>query len=351
MYTYISQNKPNRMRQPELDLSKFIAIILMIACHCGTYFFKEGTVAYAIFDLIGSEFAAPVFMVCMGVGVVFSKHNQPKLLINRGVKIFLFGYLLNLIRCTIPEFIIYFVDESKLQFGPVMPFFIVDILQFAGLALIIMGFFKKLKVEPVYQLMIAILFAGLGDVLAGISTGYLWLDFICDLFWGANQASLFPVLNWLVYPAAGVVFGEVLMHCSDKTALYKRLLPIGLFGVSLSYYLIFTDPNYYSHNIYYFMGIKNVIYGLCYPILLFSICYFVTYKNKLGDNRFIIYSSKNLNTLYCISWVVILWIWYFVIILNDLKVTYISFIILSIIVLAVSYGLCQIWLKIKKKIK
>lgn len=351
MYKYISQDKPNRIRQAELDLSKFIALILMIACHCGIYYFEEGTAAYKVFDIIGGEFAAPVFMVCMGIGVVFSKHNKPELLINRGVKIFLCGYLLNLIRSTIPELIISFIDKSKLIFGLPASFYMVDILQFAGLALVVMGIFKKLKVEPFYQLMISVLFAGLGDILAEISTGHEWLDAVCDLFWGANQWSFFPLLNWLIYPTAGVFFGEILMHCNDKTALYKRLLPIGSFGVFLSYYLSFTDPNYYSHNSYYFMGIKNVIYGLCYPMLLFSVCYFITYKGKIGENRFILYSSKNLNTLYCTSWFAIFWIMYFVIILNGIKMTYVTFALLLILVFAVSYGLCQLWLMIKKKRK
>ena len=91
MYPYLSSDKPNRGRQPEMDLAKFIAIFLMILCHCGIYFFAEGTKVYHVFDMIGGEFAAPVFMACMGIGSVFSHHNQPNQLIARGGKLMLFG--------------------------------------------------------------------------------------------------------------------------------------------------------------------------------------------------------------------------------------------------------------------
>lgn len=348
MYTYISQDKPNRTRQAELDFAKCIALFLMTACHCGMYLLNEETAVTLFFELLGGEFAAPVFMVCMGIGTVFSKNNQPRQLIDRGVRILLAGYLLNIIRGVIPELILSFIDESKSLFGISMCFFVVDILQFAGLALIMLGLFKKWKVEPVYQFMLALLMAGLGDILAEISTGNDLLDAVCALIWGTNKLSLFPLLNWFIYPAAGVLFGEVLMHCSDKTKLYKRLLPIGLLGVAMSYYLLFTDPHYYSHDNYYVMGIKNVIFGLCYPMLLFSVCHFITLKNKLGESRFVAYSSKNLNAIYCISWVVLLWIDYFVLVLNDIQLTYTGFALLMILVFALSYGLCQVWLNVKK---
>jgi len=353
MYSYLSPDKPNRARQPELDLAKFIAIILMIACHCGIYFFEQDTVPYLIFSMLGGEFAAPVFMVCMGIGVVFSHHNQPKLLVNRGISLMILGYVLNIIRATVPEIVALFVDPSTAIFGIPISFYMVDILQFAGFAMIFMGLLKKWKVEPFYQLLIGILMAGLGDILAEISTGYEWLDAICDLIWGANEWSFFPILNWFIYPAAGVFFGEILMHCNDKNALYKRLLPIGLCGVILSYYNIFTDPlGYYPHNgSYYFMSIENVVYGLCYPIFLFSLCYFITRKGKAGCGRFVNYSSTNLNNLYCISWVLILWIRYFAINMGGLEITALSFTVLTVAVFAGSYGLCQLWLKIKKQKK
>jgi len=350
MYKYLSQDKPNRTRQPELDLAKFIAIFLMIVCHCGIYFYEEGTIEYRIYDIIGGEFAAPVFMACMGIGVVFSHHNEPKLLINRGFKLVLFGYLLNFIRGTIPSFIagIIFSNNSVFRLAP--SFYMVDILQFAGLAMVLMGLFKKWKIEPFYQMMLGLLMAGLGEILGYKSTGFEWLDAICDLVWGANEWSFFPILNWFIYPAAGVFFGEILMHCNDKTALYKRLLPIGIIGVGLSYYLLFTDDNYYPCNSsYYIMGIKNVVYGLCFPILLFSVCYFVTKVSNLGDNSFVGFSSKNLNTLYCISWVLILWTWGVLLVLFEIEMTPVLFASLTIAIFVISYVLCYVWKKLKRK--
>ncbi len=351
MYSYLSQDKPNRIRQSELDLAKCIAIFLMISCHCGMYFLEPDSPGALFFDLLGGEFAAPVFMVCMGIGVVFSHHNQPRLLISRGTELLLLGYLLNLIRATIPELIVRLINPSLQLFGLFPSFYMVDILPFAGLAMIVMGLFKKWRVEPAYQLLIGLLMAGLGDILAWRSTGYECSDAFCDLFWGANEWSFFPFLNWFIYPAAGVYLGEILMHCNDKTALYKRLLPIGTAGVLLAYYQMFTDYyDYYSNDgSYYFMDIKNVVYGLCFPMLLFSVCYFITEKTRLGDSRFVTYSSKHLNTIYCISWVAILWPRYFGILLAGWKITWLCFFLLLAAVFVASYGLCEIWIRFKRK--
>ena len=356
MYPYLSSDKPNRGRQPELDLAKFIAIFLMIACHCGIYFFEEGTKVYHVFDRIGGEFAAPVFMVCMGIGGVFSQHNQPKQLIARGVKLMLSGYLLNFVRGTLPISILLLLGASDLPIGIAASFYMIDILPFAGLAMILMGLFKKWKIEPFYQMMIGLLMAGAGEILAGVSTGYEWIDAICGLVWGTNDWACFPLLNWFIFPAAGVFFGEILMHCNDKKKLYIRLLPIGAIGVALSYYQSITDYNaYYPLGYYYYMGIKNVVYGLCYPMFLFALCYFISEKYNLGENRFVTFCSRNLNTIYCISWVLILWTACAGFYLSGGQrvgqISGIAFTLLTVAVFVFSFVLCYLWKTITGKHK
>ena len=214
--------------------------------------------------------------------------------------------------------------------------------------MILMGLFKKWKIEPFYQMMIGLLMAGAGEILAGVSTGYEWIDAICGLVWGTNDWACFPLLNWFIFPAAGVFFGEILMHCNDKKKLYIRLLPIGAIGVALSYYLNITDYNaYYPLGSYYSMGIKNVFFGLCYPMFLFALCYFITEKSNLGKNRFVTFACRNLNTLYCISWVLILWTAYVGYFLSgaqrDGQISGIDFTLLTVGVFVFSFLLCYLW--------
>lgn len=297
----------NRGRQKELDIAKTISIVLMIACHVIIYFCDISSTMYWVGDCMGSEFGAPVFMVCMGVGIAYSKNSNPFTLFKRGLKILFLGYVLNFFRAGI---IVLIGNAINIPFSIGKPFFesmmLVDIMQFAGLALMVFALFKKLNLSPAVQFMIGILAAGLGEILAWKSFGNITLDYIFALIWGTCENSYFPLLNWLAFPAAGVFFGDLLLHCKDKNALYKKIFAVGLVGVVLAYYQIYFTEGYYNTGSYYLMGIKNVIFALCYPITMFSITQLVAEKTPLGDWPIFAFCSRRLNTIYCVSWVLIL---------------------------------------------
>jgi len=72
--------KVNTGRQLELDIAKALSIIFMIFVHAimvipafnntlsSGYLFVVG-------NILGRPCAAPVFMFCMGVGLVYSRHS------------------------------------------------------------------------------------------------------------------------------------------------------------------------------------------------------------------------------------------------------------------------------------
>jgi len=344
-----SKDVVNSGRQKELDLAKGFAIILMVFCHVGIYFYEEGTTGYFITDLIGCEFAAPVFMICLGVGVVYSSHNSVKELIKRGLLTLFFAYLLNFVREGIFVIIGNIIDKPYSPRGMLEAMMLVDIMHFAGLAFIVLALFKKFKVSPVQQFMIGMLCAGLGEILAWKSTGNLLLDNIFGLIWGTYGNTFFPILNWIIFPISGVCFGHILMHCKDKSKLYKSVFLIGLAGVILSYYqfFVFGHDVYYNNYSYYFMGIKNVVYALCYPIVMFSICQFIADKTIIEDLPIVSFCSINLNKIYCVSWVIILGSRYLIydvlaIYLSDLTIVGLMF-----VTLFVSYEIVKVYVGIK----
>ena len=70
--------KPSKDRQVELDIAKFLAILFMILNHClmVTKGFNNSiskATDMIIGHLLGCPFSAPVFMFCMGVGIVYSR--------------------------------------------------------------------------------------------------------------------------------------------------------------------------------------------------------------------------------------------------------------------------------------
>ena len=98
MEKLFSDQRINTGRQAELDLAKCLAIFCMIFLHCyfATSYFTNDISLFlvrGIAQLIGGPFAAPVFMFAMGVGMVYSRNQEPRYLIVRGIKLLQLGFL------------------------------------------------------------------------------------------------------------------------------------------------------------------------------------------------------------------------------------------------------------------
>ena len=131
----------------ELDIAKALSIIFMIFLHTVMVvsgFNNSISPAYdfIIGNVLGRPCAAPVFMFCMGIGIVYSRHSQWDLMIKRGVKLYLLGILVNVFEFFLPGFVCGMLlgrwDIFPMAGGLLL--FCVDILAFAGLSFILMGF-------------------------------------------------------------------------------------------------------------------------------------------------------------------------------------------------------------------
>ena len=126
-------------RYLELDVARGLAIVFMILIHVMEYLPLESVINSLpgeIIAFLGTVPSAPVFMLIMGAGVVLSRRNTPMSLLKRGLLIFSTGYLLNLLRGSLPALLGWLFTGEALYRGYVLEtLFSVDILQFAGLAL------------------------------------------------------------------------------------------------------------------------------------------------------------------------------------------------------------------------
>ena len=92
---------------------------------------------FILMNLLGRPYAAVIFMFCMGVGIVYSRHSQWNVMIKRGVKLFFLGILVNIFEFFIPHFVAGAL-LGKADLFPIaggLLLFCVDILIFAALAL------------------------------------------------------------------------------------------------------------------------------------------------------------------------------------------------------------------------
>jgi uncharacterized membrane protein len=295
----------NKTRIIYLDIARGLAILFMFTQHCMLVHEKtagEGTNLLAnIFVLLGTAPAAPVFMLIMGVFIGTSRSDF-KTNILRGVKIIALGYLLNLLRFSIPLFI---VGTAGFQLidgeTPLSMFLAVDILQLAGLAFIAGSFMKNIINNKIIApfIIIAIM----------IISPFLWDNFgdstIFSILWGVNKNVYFPFFPWFIYPLLGMYLSKLLLDINKDKRNIKRLVLAGisLVVIGILTFDLFPVGDYHRSG----AAIHLLIIGFIFIWL--SACWWIS--NKFSSTNIIIrtlvFWSKNVTAIYFIQWVIFGW--------------------------------------------
>lgn len=87
---------------------------------------------------------APVFMFCMGVTLGFSRRQNAAGWLRRGIHLITIGMFLNMLRYFPIAYASHATDNPELMKGLAL-IFNVDILQFAGLAFMLLALCKRLR--------------------------------------------------------------------------------------------------------------------------------------------------------------------------------------------------------------
>ncbi|MBE6742480.1 MAG: DUF1624 domain-containing protein [Ruminococcaceae bacterium] len=314
MFSFLKKEEVNTSRLYNLDLLKALAIVAMILCHSvlmlGVHHKGyENEFLYWFGDVLLGDYVAVAhaFMFAMGVGFIFTKANAPADYMKRGIKIFLLGYALNFFRYGVYALIDGAIsgafDSHTLEalFGP-------DILQFAGLAMILTGILKKLRMNEIHILLISIVMSVAGSFIVLIDTGnYIGNLLLGQIITTTHDTSCFALLNWYVFVAFGMVFGAIIRRVENTDVFYKRLLVIS--GIASVIYIVLTFKIgvlfLTKDNFYYAVSTAEALGLLCTDLFLLSAFYFLV--KKFGTEKFgvAIEMSKYLTVIYIIQWCII----------------------------------------------
>lgn len=318
MGTVLSNKNINAGRQPEVDMIKWFAIPFMICVHIyeqyGGYDFEHvmpDTVFRNAIEFLGGPLSAPVFMFCMGIGIIYTKRSSPSDYIKRGCKLLITGYALNFFRQTLPQ-LIGIAMGIDFEMDIIGGLLCVDILPFAGMALMTVGLMKKRRLSSIQICFIAFIMQAVGIWSTSINMRPGVIQSILGLLLTTGKFTSFPLTIWLVYPSLGMVFGEFLIRCTDKDRAYRKLMIVSaaFFGAFTSglLYVGYDIRNIYAlcGDIYYRNDIISTLWIM--PIILFAlgICRYLSAKvEKTKIGGYIRYCSVNLNTIYIIQWIII----------------------------------------------
>ena len=228
----LAHKKVTTRRQTESDIAKAMAIILIPSCHVIDLTSFSNLSISPGFEMILNQMvaniAAPVFMFCMGIGIVFSRHNQYNILIKRGVELLLLGYFVNIGAQILPNVLDNMLNIPIPQFT-ILSLFKVDILIFAGIAFILIGILKLFNISNKKMLILAIIFSIIGSFVCFVDFNNIFLNYFFGYFIGTilHQCTAFPLFNWFIFPVAGMVYGSYFIRVKDKSQFFK-LWPVFL---------------------------------------------------------------------------------------------------------------------------
>ena len=356
-----SDQKVNSGRQVELDFAKCMSIVFMIFLHClmVTSAFKYDVSVYmqkGIGQLLGEPFAAPVFMFSMGFGTVYSRNQDPDYLIKRGIKMMLLGIVVNIGEFFIPHYLAgYLLSEEIGNNFPIaggLLLFCIDILAFAGMAMIMMGLFKKLNMSGMQMVGAALVLSALGSYFRFTDFGSAIPNLIAGYFIGSGGGfTAFPLFNWLIIPAAGVCFAEYYIRCTDKKKLLRAwpaalVLAIACFVASWSMPEGFLSETHH----YYFMTTSDAVFCLINIYGVIGFWHAVSGLLPEGIVKACAKLSGNVDVIYIVQWFLIPITYIFICYFNrGIVFGDGSLVIISLLELTVAAAIASLYKNFKKK--
>jgi uncharacterized membrane protein len=320
MMNEITQN--NRILS--IDLARGLAGLFMIAVHTLMVFGSQevqDSVFGQIIEFLGGPPAAPVFMTLMGFSFIYSRKSELKPRLFRGLKILLSGYVLNIVRGVIP---LTLSNQLHLDVTEAIPLdkingytilTIVDILQFSGIALMIMAIIQELRINKYIIVFCAFLISMISPYLWGFQLNIPVIDHILELFWGDQPIAYsfidnkisFPVFPWLSFPLLGMFLGITIKRSNDQSMTFKHFGIIGisvlLLGVAISY----SDIEYHFNDYYHSrQGGMLFMHGFVLFWLYFTkLILDKVHQNKVFDLLF--KWSNGVTNIYFAQWIIIIW--------------------------------------------
>ncbi len=347
---------PNSERQIELDAVKAIAIVFMVFGHTMEIIHPDwsgsgntiGLIYSNMLILLANLFSAPAFMFCLGVGLVYSRHQEAHHYFHRGIVLLLIGYSLSVTVGSFPQLAHWlFGTEQPDCHALLSNMFCVDILQFSGVSFLFLGLVKLLRLP--FSILVAFT---LGLLILGVrltgrfGVGTPWPDsFVGLLFW-TNDYTTFPFSLWFPYIILGMIFGHYLIRTDDKKKFYREITGVG--AVGLLFYAIYAidlhriEPFFFDYSAFFRQTPLTI--WITTSALLLWIPLVRLFCVRLSPQGYLAATirrwSKNITVIFCVQWFLIIFVCRFAVLINPQVKTldwYYLAIIAAIIVVASDY--------------
>jgi uncharacterized membrane protein len=335
------------------DLARGLALLFMVMTHVRQYH-AAPDVRYTtygnIVSFLGAPLAAPTFMFLMGASQAFSTRASLGRGVRRGLELIALGYTLNVLRGTLP--ITIGVTFGLITLDEIAPhtasstFWNVDILQFAGTALVLLALIRWLLPSPVHWLFLSALVAVASPLLWEQMTGWPILDWILSLLWGGHKGVVFTVFPWLSYPLTGMAFGHWLATSTRRDVLFRRAILVAVCLAAAAAAGSYTDPQFPTGG---YPNARPIIVAWIIGLVLAWICVCHVLTCVIPANplfRLLFYWSENVTTFYYFQWLIICWA---VTAIGYRQLILAAAIVSTIVVLLLSDRATRLWRRVRQR--
>jgi uncharacterized membrane protein len=305
-------------RQLDLDVSRGVCVVAMVAVHAlltlGTPEAKATPAGTAV-ALGGS--VAGIFVTLMGVFMAWSPVDAVST-VRRGVATWLLGYLLNVLRFVVPYALwdgippAYLADlglpPGDSPFGFLLLFG--DILQFAGVAMIVIAPLRAARPRPTTLLVLATAVSALAPIgwSASFTAGPA-LAHLAGLVTGADPAVRFPLLPWLTFPLVGLAVGQALRPTAGFPA--GRLGTGRLFAIGAALFVagflasLIAPAQMADH---YRLGLAGMVHYVGYVLMFLAVVRAIATRVTPGPvTRLLVHCGQHVTRVYLVQWVLVCW--------------------------------------------
>ncbi len=306
-----SRYRVNTGRQPEVDMLKAFCLGWMILLHTQECLAETENLVFTVSDYACTFTGAAAFMICMGLGMRYSRRQSPKERLSRGWELLTVGQLLNLCRNALPNLIAWWISGRQFFIANALLVVQADILSFAGLAYMLLAALKSLRVPNR-----GVLGLGIGLNLAAAALynvmkppeNYL-VSQLVGFFVVTDAESYFPLCSYFVFVAFGYWLGGVYLRIADKKRLAKRVLAVGLPVCAAWFALRILGvipwlPEFNSYLQYILMPGPDA-WGTCLlAVVLLAV--FCLLSGGRDAHPIASHMSRHINQYYCVSYMFIL---------------------------------------------
>ncbi|MBV1858046.1 MAG: DUF1624 domain-containing protein [Nannocystaceae bacterium] len=262
----------------------------------------------------------PMFLTAMGISFALSRRQSIALAAKRAVMLLLVGYGMNVLKFVLPILVGAMPPSFLAAYGWQAPLSVEqfvylamtgDILQLAGLSLLLMAVAHRFIRSWKLMFGLAIGLAFVSAPLAGLRTGHPALDPFVDLLWGLEWNVYFPVLPWSSVIVFGLALGIRIAKAGDVDHVFRDMLPMGLGLALVGGVLCGIDPDLHFRDFFH-LGPGGALHLMGVSALLFWFSH--TAGPWIASQRWgkamvdlFLYCSPRVTGFYVIHWVLICW--------------------------------------------